>query len=181
MNELNYLPKAFCEHTCSHVYVCVCVCVCVYICQMPSAQSAELSKLSYGRTVQTISCMNLLQPEGHMHMVHLICHSEYFVFFHRNIYYCYFIRSSFDLMSVECDCNDLSCICGVSYNVCVGCIQNDITPLHVASKRGNGNMVKLLLDRGAKIDAKTKVTHTHTNKHTHTNAILQMTTNYTNI
>uniref|UniRef100_A0A8B9LR32 Ankyrin 3a n=1 Tax=Astyanax mexicanus TaxID=7994 RepID=A0A8B9LR32_ASTMX len=33
---------------------------------------------------------------------------------------------------------------------------NDITPLHVAAKRGNGNMVKLLLDRGAKIDAKTK-------------------------
>lgn len=35
--------------------------------------------------------------------------------------------------------------------------QNDITPLHVASKRGNSNMVKLLLDRGSKIDAKTKV------------------------
>uniref|UniRef100_A0A8P0SY21 Ankyrin 3 n=1 Tax=Canis lupus familiaris TaxID=9615 RepID=A0A8P0SY21_CANLF len=34
--------------------------------------------------------------------------------------------------------------------------QNDITPLHVASKRGNANMVKLLLDRGAKIDAKTR-------------------------
>uniref|UniRef100_A0A8C9F387 Ankyrin 3 n=1 Tax=Pavo cristatus TaxID=9049 RepID=A0A8C9F387_PAVCR len=33
---------------------------------------------------------------------------------------------------------------------------NDITPLHVASKRGNANMVKLLLDRGAKIDAKTR-------------------------
>lgn len=27
----------------------------------------------------------------------------------------------------------------------------------MASKRGNSNMVKLLLDRGAKIDAKTKV------------------------
>ena len=35
--------------------------------------------------------------------------------------------------------------------------QNDITPLHVASKRGNSNMVKLLLDRGSKIDAKTKM------------------------
>uniref|UniRef100_A0A8C7UNI8 Ankyrin 3 n=1 Tax=Oncorhynchus mykiss TaxID=8022 RepID=A0A8C7UNI8_ONCMY len=33
---------------------------------------------------------------------------------------------------------------------------NDITPLHVASKRGNSNMVKLLLDRGSKIDGKTK-------------------------
>lgn len=36
--------------------------------------------------------------------------------------------------------------------------QNDITPLHVASKRGNSNMVRLLLERGAKIDARTKVT-----------------------
>lgn len=36
-------------------------------------------------------------------------------------------------------------------------LQNGITPLHVASKRGNTNMVRLLLDRGAKIDAKTRV------------------------
>lgn len=46
--------------------------------------------------------------------------------------------------------------------------QNDITPLHVASKRGNGNMVRLLLERGAKIDARTKVDmpkHTHTRKY----------------
>lgn len=35
--------------------------------------------------------------------------------------------------------------------------QNGITPLHVASKRGNTNMVKLLLDRGGQIDAKTRV------------------------
>ncbi|KAG7248127.1 hypothetical protein CRUP_003144, partial [Coryphaenoides rupestris] len=34
---------------------------------------------------------------------------------------------------------------------------NDITPLHVASKRGNSNMVRLLLERGGKIDARTKV------------------------
>lgn len=41
---------------------------------------------------------------------------------------------------------------------CFFCPQNDITPLHVASKRGNTNMVRLLLERGAKIDARTKVT-----------------------
>jgi len=35
--------------------------------------------------------------------------------------------------------------------------QNGITPLHVASKRGNTNMVALLLDRGGQIDAKTRV------------------------
>lgn len=35
--------------------------------------------------------------------------------------------------------------------------QNGITPMHVASKRGNTNMVVLLLDRGAQIDAKTRV------------------------
>lgn len=35
--------------------------------------------------------------------------------------------------------------------------QNGITPLHVASKRGNTNMVKLLLDRGGQIGAKTRV------------------------
>lgn len=41
-------------------------------------------------------------------------------------------------------------------------LQNDITPLHVASKRGNSNMVRLLLERGAKIDARTKVqSHAH--------------------
>uniref|UniRef100_A0A8C7R9B4 Ankyrin 2a, neuronal n=1 Tax=Oncorhynchus mykiss TaxID=8022 RepID=A0A8C7R9B4_ONCMY len=34
--------------------------------------------------------------------------------------------------------------------------QNGITPLHVASKRGNTNMVRLLLDRGSQIDAKTR-------------------------
>lgn len=36
-------------------------------------------------------------------------------------------------------------------------LQNDITPLHVASKRGNGNMVLLLLERLAAIHARTKV------------------------
>ncbi len=38
-------------------------------------------------------------------------------------------------------------------------VQNGITPLHVASKRGNTNMVHLLLDRGAHIDAKTRVSN----------------------
>lgn len=36
-------------------------------------------------------------------------------------------------------------------------VQNGITPLHIASRRGNVIMVRLLLDRGAQIDAKTKV------------------------
>ena len=35
--------------------------------------------------------------------------------------------------------------------------QNNITPLHVASKWGRVNMVNTLLDRGARIDAKTRV------------------------
>lgn len=39
----------------------------------------------------------------------------------------------------------------------LSCPQNGITPLHVASKRGNTNMVRLLLDRGSQIDAKTRV------------------------
>lgn len=36
-------------------------------------------------------------------------------------------------------------------------LQNGITPLHIASRRGNVMMVRLLLDRGAQIDARTKV------------------------
>ena len=36
-------------------------------------------------------------------------------------------------------------------------LQNNITPLHVASKWGRVNMVNTLLDRGARIDAKTRV------------------------
>lgn len=45
----------------------------------------------------------------------------------------------------------------LSLNGCVVVLQNGITPLHVASKRGNTNMVRLLLDRGSQIDAKTRV------------------------
>lgn len=54
-------------------------------------------------------------------------------------------------------------VLGASWAFC-GCdvsnappLQNGITPLHVASKRGNANMVRLLLERGAQIDAKTRV------------------------
>lgn len=38
-----------------------------------------------------------------------------------------------------------------------GWSQNGITPLHIAGRRGNVIMVRLLLDRGAQIDARTKV------------------------
>lgn len=35
--------------------------------------------------------------------------------------------------------------------------QHQITPLHVAAKWGKSNMVTLLVDKGAKIDASTRV------------------------
>lgn len=47
-----------------------------------------------------------------------------------------------------------------SLKLCLSYLQNGITPLHVASKRGNTNMVRLLLDRGSQIDAKTRVSST---------------------
>ena len=37
------------------------------------------------------------------------------------------------------------------------CVQNSITPLHVAAKWGRKGMVALLLDTGATIDARTRV------------------------
>lgn len=57
----------------------------------------------------------------------------------------------------------------------VFCLQNDITPLHVASKRGNTNMVRLLLERGAKIDARTKVTQAQSES-LFTNTVLKVKT-----
>lgn len=47
----------------------------------------------------------------------------------------------------------LVCVCNC---FCIS-VQNGITPVHIASRRGNVIMVRLLLDRGAQIDAKTKV------------------------
>jgi len=38
------------------------------------------------------------------------------------------------------------------------CVKNSITPLHVAAKWGRKGMVALLLDMGATIDARTRVT-----------------------
>ena len=35
-------------------------------------------------------------------------------------------------------------------------LQHNITPLHVAAKWGKGNMVGLLLDKGANLEAKTR-------------------------
>lgn len=47
--------------------------------------------------------------------------------------------------------------CLLTYFLSCPTLQNGITPLHIASRRGNVMMVRLLLDRGAQIDAKTKV------------------------
>ena len=40
--------------------------------------------------------------------------------------------------------------------VIVSNLQHNITPLHVAAKWGKANMVSLLLDKGANLEAKTR-------------------------
>ena len=53
----------------------------------------------------------------------------------------------------------LSLISVLIFNILI--LQNNITPLHVASRWGKNNMITLLLDNKAAIDEKTRVWKIH--------------------
>lgn len=54
--------------------------------------------------------------------------------------------------------NSLLCLNLIDYNACVP--QDGLTPLHCGARSGHEQVVEMLLDRGAPILSKTKVTDT---------------------
>lgn len=60
----------------------------------------------------------------------------------------------FELLSGVCDAN---IACHIANMLFVMLFQNHITPLHIASKWGHVEMVKLLVDSGCNIHSETKV------------------------
>jgi ankyrin repeat protein len=65
-------------------------------------------------------------------------------------------KNALDVVSLLCCCSSLG-VCIFSYPYSRACKQNGATPLYWAAQRGHDDVVQFLIDEGAGINSRTKV------------------------